>query len=412
MLKELKVLDLTTEAGWLCGKMLGDLGADVIKVEPPGGDPGRHRGPFYKKTPDPEKSLFWFALNANKRGVTLNIESREGRDLMTKLVQETDCIVESFAPGALEKLHLDYTSLKKINPGVILTSISPFGQEGPRKDWKASDLVCMAMGGFLHLCGAPDRAPVGVSLPHGYFFAGADAAVGTMIAYYHREQTGVGQWVDVSIQQSVAMTCFNSVPWWQLQKVIQGRMGAFRKIGLFGGLVLRQTWPCKNGFVIFILTAGAFGARTNQLLTEWMDSEGMAPEFMKKMDWKTLDAKNMAPDFVKAFDEHVMKFFLSHTKEELYEGAVRKGMQLYPVYDCAALAESPQLRAREAWQPVEHPELGITMTYPGAWVKMSEAGCQTRRRAPLIGEHNLEVYHEGLGLPLEEVERLKQSGVI
>jgi crotonobetainyl-CoA:carnitine CoA-transferase CaiB-like acyl-CoA transferase len=412
MLKEFNVLDLTTEAGWLCGKLLGDLGADVIKVEPPGGDPGRRRGPFYKKSPDPERSLFWFALNANKRGVTLNIESGEGRDLLTKLVKETDCIVESFAPGTLEKLRLDYASLKKINPGVILTSISPFGQKGPRKDWKASDLVCMAMGGFLHLCGAPDRAPVGVSLPHGYFFAGADAAVGTMIAYYYREQTGVGQWVDVSLQQSAAMTCFNSVPWWQLQKVIQGRMGAFRKIGLFGGLVLRQTWPCKNGYVIFILTAGAFGARTNQLLTEWMDSEGMAPEFMKKMDWKTLDAKNMAPDFIKAFDEHVMKFFLSHTKEELYEGAVRKGMQLYPVYDCAALAESPQLSARHAWQPVEHPELGITMTYPGAWVKMSEAGCQIRRRAPLIGEHNLEVYHEGLGLPLDEVERLRQSGVI
>jgi crotonobetainyl-CoA:carnitine CoA-transferase CaiB-like acyl-CoA transferase len=412
MLEKLNVLDLTTEAGWLCGKLLGDLGANVIKVEPPGGDPGRRRGPFYKKTPDPEKSLFWFAVNANKRGITLNIESGEGRDLLTKLIRETDCIVESFALGTLEKLRLDYTNLEKMNPGVILTSITPFGQEGPRKGWKASDLVCMAMGGFLHLCGAPDRAPVGVSLPHGYFFAGADAAVGTMIAYYRREQTGVGQWVDVSIQQSVAMTCFNSVPWWQLQKVIQGRMGAFRKIGLFGGLVLRQTWPCKNGYVIFILTAGAFGARTNQLLTEWMDSEGMAPEFMKKMDWKTLDAKSMAPDFIKAFDEHVMKFFLSHTKEELYEGAVRKGMQLYPVYDCAALAESPQLRARHAWQPVEHPELGMTMTYPGAWVKMSEGICQIRRRAPLIGEHNIEVYHDGLGLPLEEVERLKGSGVI
>jgi benzylsuccinate CoA-transferase BbsE subunit len=412
MLKEFNVLDLTTETGWLCGKLLGDLGADVIKIEPPGGDPGRRRGPFYKKTPDPERSLFWFALNANKRGITLNIESGEGKNLLMKLIQEADCIVESFAPGTMEKLRLDYGGLKKMNPRVILTSISPFGQEGSRKDWKASDLVCMAMGGFLHLCGAPDRAPVGVSLPHGYFFAGADAAVGTMIAYYHRLQTGVGQWVDVSIQQSVAMTCFNSVPWWQLQKVIQGRMGAFRKIGLFGGLVLRQTWPCKNGYVIFILTAGAFGARTNQLLTEWMDSEGMAPGFMKEMDWKTLDAKNMTPDFIKAFDEHVMKFFLSHTKEELYEGAVRKGMQLYPVYDCAALAESPQLRARDAWQPVEHSELGTTMTYPGAWVKMSEAGCQIRRRAPLIGEHNLEVYHEGLGLPFEEVERLKQSGVI
>lgn len=412
MLKEFRVLDLTTEAGWLCGKMLGDLGADVIKIEPPGGDLGRHRGPFYKKAPDPGKSLFWFALNANKRGITLNIESGEGRDILKRLVEQSDCVIESFPPGTLEGLGLDYGKLKKINSRVILTSISPYGQKGSRKGWKASDLVCMAMGGFLHLCGAPDRAPVGVSLPHGYFFAGADAAVGTMIAYYHREQKGVGQWVDVSIQQSVAMTCFNSVPWWQLQKVIQGRMGAFRKIGLFGGLVLRQTWPCKNGFVIFILTAGAFGARTNQLLTEWMDSEGMAPEFMKKMEWKTLDAKTMTPDFVKDFDEHVGKFFLSHTMEELYEGAVRKGMQLYPVYDCTALAGSVQLKERDAWDQVEHPELGVTLTYPGPWVKMSEASCHIRRRAPLIGEHNLEVYHEALGVPVKEIERLKRSRVI
>ena len=412
MIEEFKILDLTDEKGWLCGKILGDLGANVIKIEPPGGDPGRHRGPFYKKTPDPEKSLFWFALNANKRGITLNIASGEGRDILKKLVQEADCVIESFPVGMMKSLGFDYESLKKINPRVILTSISPFGQEGPHKDWKASDLVCMAMGGFLYLCGDPDRPPVGVSLPHGYFFAGADAAVGTMIAYYHREQTGRGQWVDVSIQQSVAMTCFNSVPWWQLQKVIQGRMGAFRKIGLFGGLVLRQTWPCKNGFVIFILTAGAFGARTNQLLTEWMDSEGVAPEFMKKMDWKTLDAKNMTPDFVKQFDEHVGKFFLDHTMEELYEGAVRKGMQLYPVSDCAALAASLQMKERHAWEPVEHPELGVTITYPGAWVKMSEANCHIRRRAPLIGEHNLEVYHEAMGFSPKEVERLKRSGVI
>ncbi len=412
MLKELKVLDMTTQEGWLCGKILGDLGADIIKIEPPGGDPGRRRGPFYKKTPDPEKSLFWFALNANKRGITLNIESEEGRDILKKLVKEADCVVESFPPGTMKGFGLDYASLKKINPRVILTSISPFGQEGPHKDWKGSDLVCMAMGGFVYLSGDPDRPPVGISLPQGYFFAGGDAAVGTMIAFYHREQTGQGQWVDVSVQQSVAMTCFNSVPWWQLQKVHQGRTGPFRKIGLFGGLLLRQTWPCKNGFVIFLLTAGAFGVRSNQLLTEWMDSEGVAPESMKKMDWKMLDATTISPEFIKEFDEHVGKFFLAHTMEELYAGAVRKGMQVYPVSDCAALAGNAQLKDRGFWEPVEHPELGVTITYPGAWVKMSEATCHIRRRAPLIGEHNQEVYHGALGLPMKEVERLKKSGVI
>jgi crotonobetainyl-CoA:carnitine CoA-transferase CaiB-like acyl-CoA transferase len=412
MLNELKVLDMTTQEGWLCGKMLGDLGADVIKIEPPGGDPGRHLGPFLQKQADPEKSLYWFAMNANKRGITLDIVSAEGRKVLESLVKEADCVLESSPPGYMKTLGLDYEGLKKINPGVILTSISPFGQAGPHKDWKASDLVCMAMGGFLYLCGDPDRPPVGVCLPHGYFFAGGDAAVGTLMAYYHKGLTGRGQWVDVSIQQSVAMTCFNSVPWWQMQQVIQKRNGPFRKVGLMGGLVLRQTWPCKNGFVIFILTAGAFGVKTNQLLTEWMDSEGMASEFMKKMDWKTLDAKTMTPEFVTEFDKYTGKFFLAHTKEELYDGAVERGMQLYPVYDCAALAKSVQLKARGAFQPVEHPELGTTITYPGAWVMMSEHECRIRCRAPLIGEHNREVYNGQLGLSAEEIDRLQRSGVI
>ncbi len=412
MLEHFRVLDLTTEEGLLCGKILGDLGADVIKIEKPGGDSARHRGPFYRGISDPEKSLFWYAFNANKRGITLNIESSDGQEILKKLIANADCLVESFSVGTMKQLGLDYTGLKKINKRLIMTSVSPFGQEGPYKDYKASDMVCMAMGGFLYLCGDPDRPPVGISLPHAYFFAGVDAAAATMIAYYHREQTGEGQWVDVSIQQSVGLTSFNSVPWWELDQVIQKRLGLFRKIGLMGGLVLRQTWPCKDGFVIFILTAGAIGAKTNQLLTEWMDKEGMAPEFMKKMDWKKLDAITMTPEFIKEFDEYAGRFFLSHTMEELYRGAIQRGMHLYPVSNCKALAESPQLKGRGFWEEVDHPELGSTITYPGAWVKMSEARCNIRRRAPLIGEHNREIYKGELGLSDEELGVLKQTGVI
>jgi crotonobetainyl-CoA:carnitine CoA-transferase CaiB-like acyl-CoA transferase len=270
----------------------------------------------------------------------------------------------------------------------------------------------MAMGGFLYLCGDPDRPPVGISLPHAYFFAGSDAAAATMIAYYQREKSGEGQWVDISIQQSVALTSFNSVPWWQLDKFVQSRLGPFRKVGIGGGRTLRQTWPCKDGFVIFILTAGAFGARTNQLLTEWMDEEGVAPDFMKEMDWKTFDAAGLTPEFVEAFDEHAGKFFLSHTMKELYDGAFEKGMHLYPVSNCQSLAENAQLKDRGFWEEVEHPELDESITYPGAWVKMSEADCHIRRPAPLIGEHNQEVYKGELGLNQEELSILKQAGVI
>lgn len=412
MLKHFRVLDLTTEAGLLCGKILGDLGADVIKIEKPSGDIARHRGPFYGDKPDPEKSLYWYALNNNKRGVTLNIESVDGREILLSLIKKSDCVVESFPVGYMKDLGLDYPKLKEVNQRIILTSISPFGQEGPYKDHKGSDLVCMAMGGFLYLCGDPDRAPVGVSLPHAYFFAGADAAAATMIAYYYREVSGEGQWVDISMAQSAALTSFNSVPWWQLERTVQKRSGPFRKVGLAGGFTLRQTWPCKDGFVVFIMTAGAFGVRTNQLLTGWMDEEGLAPEFMRKMDWKGFDAAKLTPEFVNDFDNHVGNFFLRHTMKELYDGAFERGMQLYPVSDCRALAENIQLKERGFWESIEHSELGTSITYPGAWVKMSGAFCGVRRRAPLIGEHSQEVFQGELGFSDEEMRTFKEAGVI
>ena len=412
MLKDFRVLDLTTEEGHLCGKILGDLGSDVIKVERPGGDGVRNKGPFYKSKPDPEKSLNWYAFNANKRGVTLDLEPKDGKEILKRLIKKADCVVESFPVGTMGNLGLDYPRLKEINKRIILTSISPFGQEGPYKNHKGSDIVCMAMGGFLYLCGDPDRPPVGISLPHGYYYAGADAAAATMIAYYQREKSGEGQWVDVSIQQSVALTSFNSVPWWQLDQFIQRRLGPFRKIGIGGGKTLRQMWACKDGFIIFILTAGAFGATTNQRLTEWMDEEGMAPDFMKKMDWKALDAAALTTDFIKSFDEHAERFFLAHTMKEIYDGAFERGMQLYPVSNCQALAENAQLRDRAFWKQLEHPELNDSITYPGGWVKLSEAGCDIRRRAPLIGEHNQEIYVDELGLKHEELDLLKQAGVI
>jgi len=412
MLKNFRVLDLTSEEGLLCGKILADLGADVIKIEKPGGDSARNRGPFYKNMSDPEKSLFWYAFNANKRGITLNVELPDGREILKKLIQHADCVVESFPVGYMKNIRLDYPSIREMNKKIIMTSISPFGQEGPYKDYRGSDIVCMAMGGFLYLCGDPDRPPVGISLPHAYFFAGGDAAAATMIAYYHREQTGEGQWIDVSIQQSVALTSFNSVPWWELNQVIQKRMAPFRLAGPHGGLVLRQTWPCKDGFINFILGSGVFGAKTNRLLTEWMDREGMAPEFMKKMDWNKLDASTLTQEFIREFDKYVGRFFLSHTMEELYEGAVRRGMQLYPVSNCRALAESAQLKDRGFWEQVDHPELSATITYPGAWVKMSEAKCNIRRRAPLIGEHNQEIYKGELGFSDEELGILKKAEVI
>lgn len=214
-----RVLDLTDEKGHLCGKLLGDLGADVIKIEPPGGDPGRCRGPFYKDIPDPEKSLQWFFTGLNKRGITLNIETVDGRELFKRLVRTADFLIESYEPGYMESLDLGYEALEKVNPAIIMTSITHFGQRGPYAHYKASDLVGVSMGGLARLFGELNGPPTRISAPQYYFLGAAQGAVGSMVAHYHRELTGEGQHVDVSCQQAVLLALRIAAETWDLIKV-------------------------------------------------------------------------------------------------------------------------------------------------------------------------------------------------
>ena len=185
-----RALDLTDAKGFLCGKILADLGVDMIKIEKPGGDPSRNKPPFYHDIPDPEKSLYWFAYNTNKRGITLDLECDEGQNMFKKLAEKADFVIESFPPGYLAKLGLDYKRLAEINPGIIMTSITDFGQTGPYSNYKGSDLVVQALGLMLSQIGDPDRAPLRISVPQTYMFACAEAAEGTMMAHYYRGSDG------------------------------------------------------------------------------------------------------------------------------------------------------------------------------------------------------------------------------
>lgn len=410
MLSGFRALDLTDEKGFLCGQILASLGVDVIKIEPPGADPARNIGPFYHDIPDPDKSLYWFAYNLNKRGITLNIQTADGRELFKKLSKGADFVIESFPPGFMDELGLGYSNLSKINSRIIMTSITPFGQTGPYRDYKASDIVGMAMGGLMYITGDPDRVPIRISSPQAYLNAGSDASMATIIAYYHREATGKGQHVDTSIQASVASLLEHFVPTWELSHFNMRRAGPFM-IGK-ASANYRIIWPCKDGYVLFFILGGLIGVKTNRAITEWMDSEGMAPGFMVEMNWETFDRTKQTPESQASLEEPVAKFFMSHTKRELYDGAKSRRMMLYPVSNARDILEEAQLRSREFWVEVEHPELGVTITYPGPPVKASETPCQVRRRAPLIGEHNLEVYQGELGLSSEELANLKQTNVI
>ena len=178
LLAPYRALDLTDEKGLICGKVLADMGADVIKVEKPGGDPARRIGPFYHDDPDPEKSRSWFAFNANKRGITLDIETADGKEIFNRLVKTADLVIESFDPGYMESLGLGYPDLEKINPLIILVSITPFGQSGPYVDqgYKVNDMIAWALGGTLYITGDPDRPPNQVTFPQAYLHGGMEGA--------------------------------------------------------------------------------------------------------------------------------------------------------------------------------------------------------------------------------------------
>jgi crotonobetainyl-CoA:carnitine CoA-transferase CaiB-like acyl-CoA transferase len=410
MLHHLRALDLTGEKGFLCGKTLADLGVDVIKIERPGGDPSRKIGGFWHDIPDPEKSLYWFAYNSNKRGVTLDIEKNKGRDIFKKLVTTADFVIESFPPGYMDSLGLGYADLSRIKKNIIVASITPFGPEEPYRDYKGPDIVVMGMSGTLYQTGETDGPPVHISLPQACLHAGLDAAVGAMMAYYHREKTGEGQHVDVSMQQSAAWFQANAVPIWELNRRILKRSGAFRGGGS-KEVGQRQVWPCRDGYVFFNVIGGRTGAKTLSALVAWMDEEGRATDFLRHMDWDKFDMFTVTREEMDKISGPVGEFFKSHTSQELLAGAVPRGVSIGPLSSMEDLLNDECLRQRNFWVEIEHPELGAKIINPREFVKSSEADCSTRFRAPLVGEHNENVYGE-IGLSGEEISSLKKSGVI
>ncbi|MFC1991877.1 CaiB/BaiF CoA transferase family protein [Chloroflexota bacterium] len=411
MLSPYRALDLAGETGLLCGKILGDLGADVIKIERPGGDPARNIGPFYHDEPDLEKSLFWFALNTSKRGITLNIETADGQEIFKKLVKGADFVIESFPPGYLDKLGLGYTALEKINPGVILVSITPFGQTGPYKDYKTSDIVAWAVGGEMATWGDPDRPPIRIGHhSQSYLHAGADGAMGALTALYQRYSTGEGEQVDVSVFESVARCTDNLTSAWDLRKVILKRgEGQLRDMG--AGHRTIELWPCKDGYISWS-HGGSSPLGPSLPLIKWMEEEGFTSDFLKEFDWSRPDFAQISQEEMDQIDEPTARFFMAHTKAEILEGAVKREVMLYPVATTADMLENPHLIARDFWVELEHPELGTTITYPGAFGCFSEVPLKMASRAPLIGEHNQEIYDRELGISREKLVILKQGGVI
>jgi crotonobetainyl-CoA:carnitine CoA-transferase CaiB-like acyl-CoA transferase len=408
-----RILDLTEGGCMLGGRLLADLGADVIRIEPPRGSPSRI-GPYYRNIVDPEKSLFWWACNANKRGITLDLARGEGRELFKGLVRKADAVLESFEPGYLDRLKLGYHDLRRIKTDIILTSITPFGQNGPKAHYQASELTVWASSAYLYACGNPDRAPTWIGFPQAGLFGGAEGAIGTMTAIWHRNNTGEGQHVDVSMQESALSPNLNVLQMWDVNGVEFHRLGGALYVP---GTGVRQPiyFACRDGYVMILVQGGNEPfVSSSARLVQWMEEEGMAPEWLVKLDWKVdYDANTMEQPIADRVGEAVEKFTLTKTKAELYEeGAIRRQILMAPVADTSDISEDLQLKSRSYWQKMEHEELGESVVYCGPFIRMNETPLKYQRRAPLIGEHNGEIFGEELGVPREKLDSLKERGIM
>lgn len=412
LLKPYRVLDLTGPLGFLCGRILGDLGADVIKIEPPGGDSSRQVRGLGLDLTGHRQSLQWFALNANKRGITLDLQNPVGRHLFLRLLTKADFVLESLSPGTLDRWRLGYAELREQNPGLILVSITPYGQAGPYHTCRGSDLEIMALSGAMSLAGEKDGEPMRVSAPQAAMWVGAEAAMGALTALAYRSMSGSGQHVDVSAQVAVMAAVAHAPAFWDLNHINPERAGIYVTGRSLTGARMRVFWPCKDGWINFILYGGAAGRHANQQLVTWMNEKHMAPEWFKQIDWSKFDVTTIVQSKVDALELPIAQFFASLTKREFFEGAVQREILGYPVFTVEDIYADPQLSARQFWQEIKDPQLGMTLKYPGGFAIFNGQRLGISRSAPSVGQHNNEIFIEDLGLAETEIEQLEAAGVI
>jgi len=321
-------------------------------------------------------------------------------------------VVESFRPGYMDELGLGYAEMEKLNPRLILTSISPFGQSGPYRDYQATDLVLWGMGGLLYVTGDPDRPPMHVShIPLGYLMAGMDGASGTVIALYWRRFSGRGQVVDVSIQDSVIKTAWMIHEFYSVTGKEFPRSSSKYSVPA-SPVQLQLVWPCKDGYVLYMLYTGAFGAEEDKRLVKWLEEEGLADEYIRGIDWAKLDWRDKKREDGERIMSYLGRLFKSKTKAELLDEGYKRDILVQPVATPKDILDHPQFKATRYWQEVEHDDLGVTLRYPGRVCLASETPLRIWRRAPLIGEHNLDIYEKEMGISRQQLVALAEAGVI
>jgi len=407
-----RVLDLADEKGQLCARILGELGADVIKVEPPrDGDPTRQNGPFFRGETGPETSLYWWTMNAGKRSVTLQLRLAAGREILHRLVAISDIVIETNVPGEASPLGLDFPSISSANPAAILVSVTNFGQTGPRAKWAATDIVGQAMGGLMYVNGDAEHGPVRVTAPQALVQANMQAAAGAMIALYARGASGgEGQHVDVSMQEAVATALDNTQQTWDILRVNPVGPGIYRNSdGVPGQRYLFET---SDGWVAGLRIGGLAGTGANVLI-DWLAESGEARGLDSALWRERLTTlQPLSEEETKYVEETLAAFARTRKKEELVAEAQRRGAGWAPVFGPREVVESKQLAGRDYWVRVHHEDIGESFVYPGPPFRLGETPWKQRGRAPRVGEHNLQIYGGMLGLDEAELRRLKMKMVV
>ena len=412
LLTPYRVLDLTDQRGMLAGQILADLGADVIAIEQPEGSTARSVGPFAGDDPGLDRSLFWWAYARNKRGVTCSLDHPDGQALIRQLAAGADFILESDDPGAMAARGLGYDDLSATHEDLIYTSISAFGQNGPKAAYEATDLILMAAGGPLILSGGAGEAPVRVSVPQAWSHASGEAAIAAMVALRARSRIGRGQYIDISAQQSVAAATMSANLASSIGASETARVAGGMAVGPFTGKLI---WEVADGYISLTFLFGSGIGPFSRRLFEWMHEEGECTQEDRDLDWIGLGAEFISgarplSDWARLM-EVVGAFLKQRTRAELFAEAQSRSLLIVPVTTVDEVANSEQFEARDFWREHEMPGWPEPVRFPGPFVKLSDNQIEYRRRAPTLGEHNAEVYAE-LGLDQDALNDLRERGVI
>jgi crotonobetainyl-CoA:carnitine CoA-transferase CaiB-like acyl-CoA transferase len=395
-----RVLELADEKGVYCGKLLADMGADVIKIEKPGGDATRDIPPFWGDQRHPDRSLFFLYSNTSKRGVTLDISSGEGQGLFRRLAKTADMVLETSPPGLMEELGLGYGDLRKINPQLVFTSITDFGQTGPQRSFKSSDLVASALGGSMYVTGEEEDPPVKLAGSQSQMMASTYAAVSSMIALYRGAISGMGQHVDISVEEAtVSVSHICGVGKWLDDGIIPRRRGT----GLFAS-VPSGAYPCKDGMVYLMINRPLHW----QALARWINEVTGNQEVLDPMFEGPSSTRQPYRELLDIFISDLTSQF---TVDEIYHEGQRRHIAFTPVNTAAAVARDAHLVARNYFVEVEHPGAG-RLGYPGGAYRHSATPWRIARPAPGVGEHNQEIYGGELGVSQEQLRSLEEAGVI